>query len=231
MKKNVFSIFLLASLLAGGAYASEGDADKSVGLSFGASFCKTNFTMGSADGDKDSEVKGVSLDIATLDMRYVNNGNNIAVLAGFGSGILFSPKVAVGSESVSDALDGSTGTYMNLFAGIGYKFKLSERFSITPGIVVGFEYTSIDERRKDDDYKGVEAKFFEEQIGADIHADFLINEKWSVFLAATGKFKFMGWYRYNKYTENSYDFESTYQKGDTDLGFSISPKIGLSYHY
>ena len=27
MKKNVFSIFLLASLLAGGAFASEGDAD------------------------------------------------------------------------------------------------------------------------------------------------------------------------------------------------------------
>ena len=228
--KKIFTTLILASLLLCGIFAEKYNWDGAIGISFGASVCKTNFTLSGADKNYESELKGVSFDFANLDMRYVNKSNNIALLVGFGSGLFFSPSIAVGDNNITDLLDGAIGNYTSFFAGLGYNFKLSNRFSITPSFVVGFEYVSIDERRKDDRTRGVEAKFMEEQVGADIHADFRINDKWSVFLAAAGKFKFMGTYRYSDYTEKSYDFESTYQKDDTKIGFAISPRIGISYH-
>ena len=42
----------------------------------------------------------------------------------------------------------------------------------------------------------------------------------------------MGDYKYEEYTENKYDFTSTYQKNDTGFGgFAVSPKIGVSFRY
>lgn len=231
MKKIIALAVMLVAGVAAFADESETNWEKSIGLSTGITFSNTKFTLDSASGDMKSKVGGLSVDFANADIRSVYK-NNISVMAEFACGHLFAPTLDVDGTDMAAKLDGASGTHMNLFAGIGYRFKLSDRFSLTPSFVLGFDHTSVDGRQKDDDNQGISFNSMEYSFGANVYSEFRLSEKWSLFFSATGTLNFMGTYRYEEYTENKYDFTSTYQKNDTGFGgFAVSPKIGVSFRY
>ena len=129
MKKTIFSLSLLA--LSFGSKAQDGKLVQQVNFNVGKSF--SSFLYKDANGNKDENLSYRS-----------GNTYNLSVGLGFGAKHLLRPEIQYSEMGAkSSFLDAPVDWKLNyLGVGAGYLFKLlnKESISLSPGVIVGYDY-------------------------------------------------------------------------------------------
>lgn len=194
MKKILTACMVLAAA-AGSVFA---DWDKTI--SFGMSFPVFNqkYEIEDSEDDDDAKVSGIGVNF-DVQGRFVNNNNNLALLAGYSVGYL-----GVDADNILDDASGTfSGINQSIIGGIGYRFVNTERFQLTASALAGMtfvnlstdlSYSDVDEEdgipfsmKADVDYSA-----FDFELGADIFAQFYFTEHWGISASCTALFTVAG---------------------------------------
>lgn len=191
MKKILTACMILAAA-AGSVFA---DWDKTI--NFGMSFPVFN-QKAEDEEDEEAKIKGVGVNF-DVQGRFVNNNNNLALLAGYSVGYL-----GVDADNILDDASGTfSGINQSIIGGIGYRFVNTERFQLTASALAGMtfvnlstdlSYSDVDEEdgipfsmKADVDYSA-----FDFELGADIFAQFYFIEHWGISASCTALFTVAG---------------------------------------
>lgn len=191
MKKILTACMVLAAA-AGSVFA---DWDKTI--NFGMSFPVFN-QKAEDEEDEEAKIKGVGVNF-DVQGRFVNNNNNLALLAGYSVGYL-----GVDADNILDDASGTfSGINQSIIGGIGYRFVNTERFQLTASVLAGMtfvnlstdlSYSDVDEEdgipfsmKADVDYSA-----FDFELGADIFAQFYFTEHWGISASCTALFTVAG---------------------------------------
>lgn len=192
MKKILTACMILAAA-AGSVFA---DWDKTI--NFGMSFPVFN-QKAEDEEDEEAKIKGVGVNF-DVQGRFVNNNNNLALLAGYSVGYLgIKAKDFLGDDYSGDV----GGINQSIIGGIGYRFVNTERFQLTASALAGMtfvnlstdlSYSDVDEEdgipfsmKADVDYSA-----FDFELGADIFAQFYFTEHWGISASCTALFTVAG---------------------------------------
>lgn len=190
MKKILTACIVLAAA-AGSVFA---DWDKTI--NFGMSFPVFNqkYEIEDSEDDDDAKVSGIGVNF-DVQGRFVNNNNNLALLAGYSVGYLgIKAKDFLGDDYSGDV----GGINQSIIGGIGYRFVNTERFQLTASALAGFCFVDLSSEVKEWDEDigrydiDMDCSAFDFELGADIFAQFYFTEHWGISASCTALFTVAG---------------------------------------
>lgn len=190
MKKILTACIVLAAA-AGSVFA---DWDKTI--SFGMSFPVFNqkYEIEDSEDDDDAKVSGIGVNF-DVQGRFVNNNNNLVLLAGYSVGYLgIKAKDFLGDDYSGDV----GGINQSIIGGIGYRFVNTERFQLTASVLAGFCFVDLSSEVKEWDEDigrydiDMDCSAFDFELGADIFAQFYFTEHWGISASCTALFTVAG---------------------------------------
>lgn len=227
MKKIIAMV--IAAVVSFGAFA-ERNVETSLSIGLGASITQSKFSVDEASGSSDVKFNSVNFSLLPVELRGVYD-NNFAVMLGFETDILCSDTLKYNGKKIEGLTDES-GNSFDLLAGFGYRFLNTEKFSFIASAVTGFKWGQFSAEYKNSSKESLELTQHSIALGLDLFGEFKLNQKWSIYAAVTGYANLLETHNFSNVTDNGY-FDDVKRYIDTEAfsGFTIKPRIGVSYRF
>lgn len=223
MKKILTACMVLAA--AAGSVFADWDKTINFGMSFPVFNQKYEFGESSdSEHDVDAEVSGTGVNF-DVQGRFVNNNNNLALLAGYSVGYLG----VDAKDLLGDGYSGDVGGInQSIIVGAGCRFVNTERFQLTASALAGFCFVHLSAEVKEW-YDGIgvdvdmDCSACDFELGADIFAQFYFTEHWGISASCTALFTVTGWGEADIEAETKIPGTGYTVKASEGEGFDVKP--------